>query len=153
MKTGVLSVYLLISKNLLSSAQEVEFDKDYTSLLTSKVWKEGDEKVMASIFKFNADGTFFRTSSSPWLAAIDPSFDKPMDEMGKWEWISHDTFTIQTLQRIVDGEIKNLNPEPYHKAVYRIQQIDLQTIKGIRYNILEKEDSEYVTQFKWVVKE
>jgi hypothetical protein len=153
MKTRLVLAVFSIGIYFSSCAQETEFVKDYTSLLTSKIWQEGNEKEVLIVYKFNADGTFFRTATSPMLAAIDPFFSKPMDDMGKWEWINHDTFTMQTTQTIRNDEIKNLNPEPYHKAVYRIQQIDLQTVKGIRYNILESEKSEYATQFKWVVKD
>jgi hypothetical protein len=149
---SIITILLLFSLKF-SIAQEVEFEKDCTSLLTSKIWKEGNEKEVLVVYKFNADGTFFRTATFALLAALDPFFIKPMDSMGKWEWLTHDTFTLQTTQRVVNDEIKDLNPEPYHKAVYRIQQIDKQVVKGIRYNILESEDSEYVNQFKWVAKE
>jgi hypothetical protein len=150
MKTSYFLVLLLFLTHGFLIAQE--FDNDKTSLLTSKIWKEGDEKEVTVIYKFNTDGTFFTT------AIIGPELkhifgDLSMDEMGRWEWLNWDTFTMQTTQSEMNGEMKDLNPEPYHKAVYRIQQIDRQMVKGIRYNILENEDSEYVTQFKWVVKE
>lgn len=152
MRISFLSVFIFLGFHILSFAQGVEFEKDYTSLLTSKIWKSGDEKEMVSLLKFNADGTFFNT------VILGAEFAKLLgyqtkDSMGKWEWISHDTFTMQRTQTIINGEMKDLNPEPYHKAVHRIQQIDLQMVRGISYNILEKEDSEYVYPFKWVVKE
>ena len=150
MKLVVLSIFLV---NLFSASLAQEFDNDKTSLLTSTIWKTGDEKEMIILYKFNKDGTFFRTTTSTWLATLDPYFSKPMDDLGKWEWTSSDTFTMQTTQTIRNDEMKNLNPEPFHKVVYKIQYIDLKIIKGIKYNILESEDSEYVNQFKWVVKD
>jgi hypothetical protein len=153
MKSGLL-IFLLASIQTFTLAQgeEIEFDRDYTSLLTSKIWKAGDERELVTLYKFNAGGTFFNT------VILGAEFARLLgyqttDSMGKWEWISHDTFTMQRTQTIINGEMKDLNPEPYHKAVHRIQQIDLQMIKGVSYNILENEDSEYVYPFKWVVKE
>jgi hypothetical protein len=140
----IATVFLLFIANIFSVAQE--FEKDYTSLLTSKIWKIGDEKKVLILYKFNTDGTFFRTMHLMMFKEI-------LDEMGKWEWTQHDAFTMQTTHKIVNGELVDLNPQPYHKAVYRIRQIDRQMVKGISYNILESEDSEYVNQFKWVVKE
>lgn len=95
---------LLINTGFLD-AQDLE--QKYSSQLTSNIWMEGKEHIVA--FKFNADGTFFKTLQSQRF--------KPVDFMGKWEWLSQDTFAMQTTQKIIDGQIKDLNPEPYHKRV------------------------------------
>ena len=122
------------------------FENDSTILLTSKIWKAGKDHV--AIYKFNTDGTFFCTFSSP-----PPLENMIIDSMGKWEWISHDTFTMQTTQTVINGQFKNLNPEPYHKRVIHILRIDNRILQGITHNILVSKDSEYAFQFDWLVKD
>jgi hypothetical protein len=143
LKAVFLIVFLLFVTRGHLVAQKIE--NDSTSLLTSVIWKAG--KNTEALYKFNADGTFFCTVtfSLPDGVIIN-------DTMGKWEWIKHDTFTMQTTQSAINGQFKDLNPEPYHKRVIRILKIDDRILQGITYNILVNEDSEYAARFDWYVK-